>query len=100
MSHLISSMMFGIFIVSLCPSHAANPEVLDVEIGDNGMVVFSSGASAGDRACVSAAILEDEGVVEADEMYRFSISPASGDVGVVMVRGEPVDITILDNDSE
>ena len=96
-------MMFcscGIFIVSLCLSHAANPEVPDVEIGDNGMVVFSSGASDGDRACVSAAILEDEGVVEADEIYRVSISPTSGDVGVVMVRGEPVDITILDNDSE
>jgi hypothetical protein len=72
----------------------ANTEMPDVEIDDNGMVDFPSGDTT---VCVGAEILSD-GILEADEIFRFSV--LTSDSNVVTVMGEPVDITIVNTDSE
>ncbi len=78
---------------------AANTESQDVTIDDNGSLSFVSGDVAGDVDCVSLTIIEDN-ILEDNETYRFSIAVDESHSNIVIVAGESVDLTIIDNDSK
>lgn len=70
-------------------------EIPDFIISNGGFVDFTSGVTTGYVGCVNVSTEDD--ILEANETYQFRIVPVAN---IIRVTGEPVDVTIIDNDSK
>ena len=72
-----------------------SPEIPDFIVSNGGLVDFASGVTTGYVGCVN--VSTEDNILETNETYQFRIAPVTK---IIRVTGEPVKVTIIDNDSK